>query len=112
MTLGPTVAIDTETTGLHPHRDRLCLVQMKGLDDTCHLVHFPPWPSATATRRRPTFDAPNLKALLEDPGVVKLFHYARFDVAMLRRWLGADCAPSTAPRSPRGWCAPTPTATA
>jgi ribonuclease D len=95
LTLGPSVAIDTETTGLHPHRDRLCLVQLKGLDDTCHLVHFPP--SATRAGNAAgipgTYDAPNLRALLEDPGVVKLFHYARFDVAMLRRWLGAQCAP-------------------
>jgi ribonuclease D len=86
LVLGPSVAVDTETTGLHPHRDRLCLVQVCSGDNVCHLVHFPP-------DLQPRFAAPNLKALLVDPSVFKLFHFARFDVGMLRRWLGIVCAP-------------------
>ena len=86
LVLGPSVAVDTETTGLHPHRDKLCLVQLSGGDGVCHLVHFPP-------ELRGRYDAPNLAALLTDPGVCKLFHFARFDVGMLRRWLGVVCEP-------------------
>ncbi len=86
LTFGASVAIDTETTGLHPHRDRLCLVQLSAGDNVCHLVHFPP-------DLRDEYDAPNLKALLLDPHICKLFHFARFDVAMLQRWLGVVCAP-------------------
>jgi ribonuclease D len=85
LQLGPIVAIDTETMGLNPLRDRLCLVQLSGGDGTCHLVHV-----AAGPIPRP---APNLKALLEDPGVVKLFHFARFDLAALRHNLAALCAP-------------------
>jgi ribonuclease D len=91
LSFGASVAVDTETTGLHPHRDRLCLVQLSAGDGSCHLVHFPP-----AVRRGEAvggYPAPNLKALLADESVVKLFHFARFDVAMLRRWLGVVCAP-------------------
>ena len=83
LDLGDTVAIDTETMGLNPHRDRLCLVQLSAGDGVSHLVQIP----------RGHRDAPNLKALLEAPGTLKLFHYARFDIAMLRRHLDADCRP-------------------
>mgnify|MGYP000572023743 CR=1 FL=1 len=83
LDLGAAVAVDTETLGLNPHRDRLCLVQLSSGDGTAHLVQIDPT----------TFDAPNLKAMLEDEGVVKLFHYARFDVAVLRHYLGADTRP-------------------
>lgn len=77
------VAIDTETMGLQPHRDRLCLVQLSAGDGTAHLVQFP----------EPRFDAPNLKAMLADKSVLKLFHFARFDVAVLRHYLGVTVAP-------------------
>jgi ribonuclease D len=80
---GDSVAIDTETQGLNPHRDRLCLVQLSAGDGTGHLVQL----AAGA------YDAPNLKALLADPKVLKLFHFARFDVAVLRHYLGVDTAP-------------------
>ena len=83
VAFGDSVAVDTETLGLRPHRDRLCLVQLSAGDGSCHLVHL----TDTA------YDAPNLKALLGDPGVTKLFHYARFDVAMIRHHLGVTCAP-------------------
>jgi ribonuclease D len=77
------VAIDTETMGLQPHRDRLCLVQLSAGDGTAHLVQFP----------EPRFDAPNLKAMLADRSILKLFHFARFDVAVLKHALGATVAP-------------------
>ena len=77
------VAIDSETQGLNLTRDRLCLVQLSGGDGVCHLVQIARGQTA----------APNLKALCEDPKVVKMFHYARFDVAALRKGLGIDCAP-------------------
>jgi ribonuclease D len=77
------VAIDSETMGLLPHRDRLCLVQLSAGDGQCHLVRF----AGGAYR------APNLARLLADPGVVKLFHFARFDVAVMRRYLGVLPAP-------------------
>jgi ribonuclease D len=83
LAFGPVVAMDTETMGLDLHRDRLCVVQLSAGDGDAHLVHFP----------RPVYDAPNLKRLLTDPAVLKLFHYARFDVAMLRRHLGVRCEP-------------------
>jgi ribonuclease D len=83
LTLGPLVAIDTETMGLNPHRDRLCLVQLSAGDGTAHLVQI----------IRPALggmgDAcPNLKTLLADPNVTKLFHFARFDIAALLNGLG------------------------
>lgn len=83
LNLGPVVAIDTETQGLNPVRDRLCLAQMTGGDGVCHLVQFAPG----------SYAAPNLKRMLTDPDVLKLFHFARFDIAMFRRWLGVDCRP-------------------
>ncbi|HLI10906.1 MAG TPA: ribonuclease H-like domain-containing protein [Alphaproteobacteria bacterium] len=83
LDLGAVVAVDTETMGLEPRRDRLCLVQLSAGDGVCHLVQF-------AAGR---YDAPQLKALLGDPMVMKLFHFARFDLAMLRRHLGVVCRP-------------------
>ena len=81
--LGPVVAIDSETLGLNPFRDRLCLVQMSSGDGTCHAVQFAPG----------QYEAPNLKRMLADPKVLKLFHYARFDMAMFKRYLGTAAAP-------------------
>jgi ribonuclease D len=80
---GPVVAIDTETMGLNPHRDRLCLVQLTAGDGVCHLVQFAP----------NAYDAPNLKALLTDPKTTKLFHFARFDIAALHHYLGVVTSP-------------------
>ncbi|KAA0682106.1 ribonuclease D [Azospirillum brasilense] len=80
---GGAVAIDTETMGLNPHRDRLCLVQLSPGDGTVHLVQF----------RKGEYDAPNLRRLLTDPEVTKLFHFARFDVAVMRAYLGVACQP-------------------
>jgi ribonuclease D len=83
LDLGPAVAIDTETLGLNPLRDRLCLAQLSSGDGNAHLVQFD----------RGAYDAPNLKALLGDEKVLKIFHFARFDVAMLYRYLGVVAAP-------------------
>jgi ribonuclease D len=83
LKLGPLVAIDTETLGLNPQRDRLCLAQLSSGDGVCHAVQF-------AAGR---YDAPHLKALLTDASVTKLFHFARFDVAMFRQYLGVTCKP-------------------
>ena len=82
------VAIDTETMGLEARRDRLCLVQLSAGDGTAHLVQLIP-PSLGGRGD----DCPNLKRLLADPTITKLFHFARFDVAMLRRSLGVVVAP-------------------
>ena len=79
---GP-VAIDTETMGLDPHRDRLCLVQLSAGDGQAHLVQF----DGSA------YDAPNLKALLADKNTLKIFHFARFDLAVLSRYLGVETSP-------------------
>jgi len=83
LDLGKLVAIDTETLGLNPFRDRLCLAQLSAGDGVCHAVQF----------AAGKYTAPNLKRLLADPSVTKLFHFARFDVAMFRRYLGVICAP-------------------
>lgn len=80
---GKSVAIDSETLGLNPHRDRLCVVQLSSGDGNAHLVHF----------NEPNYDAPNLKKLLSDTSVEKLFHYARFDVAIIKKYLDVDCTP-------------------
>ncbi len=84
LTFGDSVAIDTETMGLNPHRDRLCLVQLSRGDGDCHLVQFPPGDAV---------DAPNLSALLTDAGVLKIFHFARFDLGILAHALGVRCEP-------------------
>jgi len=83
LDLGPLVAIDSETLGLNPMRDRLCLAQLSAGDGVCHAVQFAP----------NEYAAPNLKKLLGDPKVTKLFHFARFDVAMFQRYLGVTTAP-------------------
>ncbi len=82
LAFGPVVAIDTETMGLNPGRDRLCLVQLSGGDGNAHLVQVVPGT-----------DAPQLKALLADPATLKLFHFARFDIAMLSHGLGVMTQP-------------------
>ena len=79
LTLGAHVAIDTETMGLHIKRDRLCLVQLSNGDGTTHLVQIKAKPNP----------APNLIRLLEDPSIEKIFHYARFDVAVMKMYLNA-----------------------
>ena len=86
---GQSVAIDSETMGLRAHRDRLCVVQLSAGDGNAHLVQFPHTSAAQPT----PFDAPNLKALLTDPAITKIFHFARFDVAVIRRFLGVECLP-------------------
>jgi ribonuclease D len=83
LDLGPVVAVDSETMGLRPVRDRLCVVQLSAGDGDAHLVQFAPG----------SYDAPNLRRLLADPAVLKLFHFARFDVAVMRAFLGVDTAP-------------------
>ncbi|WP_425064036.1 ribonuclease D [Pyruvatibacter mobilis] len=83
LDLGPVVAVDTEAMGLDPNRDDLCVVQLSAGDGDAHLVQLD----------RATFDCPNLKALLADAGTVKLFHFARFDVGMISKYLGVTCAP-------------------
>jgi len=83
LDLGSVVAIDTEAMGLIPHRDRLCLVQLSGGDGDAHLVQI----------ARGQTEAPNLAALLTDPARLKLFHYGRFDIALLYHALGALAAP-------------------
>ena len=83
LDLGAMVAVDSETMGLKPHRDRLCLVQLSAGDGNAHLVQFADG----------QYQAPNLAALLADPGVTKLFHFARFDIAVLSHYLGVDCTP-------------------
>ena len=80
---GGSVAIDTETMGLLAERDKLCLVQLSAGDGVCHLVQV-------SDRN---YEAPNLKALLTDKNVTKIFHFARFDIAMLRRYLDIECQP-------------------
>jgi ribonuclease D len=83
--LGDVIAVDTETMGLATARDRLCLIQLCAGNDEAHLVRFP--------RRGRPYAAPNLVALLADPGRLKLFHFARFDLAAVKHWLGVDCGP-------------------
>jgi len=83
LNLGPVVAIDTETLGLVPARDRLCLVQLSAGDGSAHLVQF----------RREQYGAPNLKRLLADNSVLKLYHFARFDLAIMRKYLGVLAGP-------------------
>lgn len=83
LDLGSSVAIDSETMGLLPHRDRLCVVQLSSGNGDAHLVRF----------KQGQYDAPNLKALLSNPDVLKIFHFARFDVAVMKHYLGVDTAP-------------------
>ncbi|WP_375264477.1 ribonuclease D [Planktotalea sp.] len=83
LDLGPVVAIDCETMGLHPHRDRLCVVQMSGGDGNAHLVQV----------AKGQTDAPNLCKMLTDPNVLKIFHYGRFDIVAMQNAFGAVTAP-------------------
>lgn len=80
---GTMVAVDTETMGLDPRRDALCLVQLSAGDGNAHLVQVD----------RSSREAPNLKALLENPEVLKIFHFARFDIAVLKAYLGIEVKP-------------------
>ena len=83
LDLGPVVAIDCETMGLNPHRDRLCVVQLSGGDGNAHIVQIEVGQT----------EAPNLCRLLEDPAVLKLFHYGRFDIAAMFNAFGALARP-------------------
>ena len=83
LDLGPIVAIDTETMGLDPRRDRLCVVQLSSGDGNAHLVQIARGQTA----------APNLQRMLTDPKVLKLFHFGRFDVAALQKAFGVRTAP-------------------
>ncbi len=83
VTFQGSVAVDTETLGLKPHRDRLCLVQLSAGDNVAHLVQL----------GRDGYGAPRLVQLLADPAVLKIFHFARFDIAMLKKYLGVETKP-------------------
>jgi len=88
VNLGPVVAVDTESMGLNPHRDRLCLVQLSSGDGSAHLVQIVP-----VSLGGRGYDCPNLKRLLADTAVIKLMHFARFDVGVLQHTLGITVAP-------------------
>ncbi len=83
LDLGPVVAVDTETMGLKIHRDELCVVQLSAGDGTAHIIQLD----------RSTYHAPNLKNLLTDRSILKIFHYARFDIAVLMHYLEVYTAP-------------------
>lgn len=83
LKLGPVVAIDCETMGLNPHRDRLCVIQMSAGDGHAHIVQVARGQTA----------APNLARMLEDPNILKLFHFGRFDIAAMYNAFGALAAP-------------------
>ena len=83
LNLGASVAVDSETMGLRLGRDPLCVVQLSAGDGDAHIVQL----------RRPVYDAPNLKRLMADPDVLKIFHFGRFDIAMLYLHLGVTTAP-------------------
>lgn len=80
---GASVAVDTEAMGLNPHRDRLCLVQLSAGDGDCHIVQM----------KDGEYQAPNLRALFADAAVTKIFHFARFDMALLKHYLGVMPGP-------------------
>ncbi len=83
LSFGASVAVDTETMGLNPERDQLCVVQLSAGDGNAHIVQ----------PDRGTYSAPKLRALMGNPDVLKIFHFARFDVAMIQRYLGVVTAP-------------------
>ena len=83
LSFGASVAVDSETMGLRLGRDPLCVVQLSAGDGNAHVVQL----------RRPAYDAPNLKRLLQDPAVLKIFHFGRFDIAMFALHLGVTTAP-------------------
>jgi ribonuclease D len=80
LDLGPVVAVDSETMGLNPHRDQLCIAQFSAGNGDAHVVQLD----------LRTYDAPRIKTLLADPGVVKIMHFARFDLGMFMKWLETD----------------------
>ncbi|MEQ9314238.1 MAG: ribonuclease D [Henriciella sp.] len=82
VSFGDEIAVDTEAMGLNLTRDALCVVQLSAGDGTAHVVQLDR-----------SFDCPNLKALLSDTSKLKIFHFARFDVAMMKHWLGIKCTP-------------------
>lgn len=84
VTFGDSVAVDTEAMGLKPHRDRLCVVQLSGGDGVCHVVQV---------NRSDSYHAPNLCRIFKDPKVLKLFHFARFDVGILQHTFKLDLTP-------------------
>lgn len=83
LSFGDSVAVDTETQGLNHNRDRLCVAQLSAGDGVCHLVQF----------KADNYHAPNLRALMADRDVTKIFHYARFDVVILKKYLEVDIDP-------------------
>jgi len=83
LDLGPVVAVDSETMGLRFRRDPLCVVQLSSGDGDAHVVRL----------NRPAYDCPNLKRVLTDPQVLKLFHYGRFDIGMFQLHLGVETRP-------------------
>ncbi len=83
INFGNSIAVDTETLGLNPARDPLCLVQISSGDGNAHIVQL----------NRETYDCPNLKALLSSQKINKIFHFARFDIAVLKVCLGISCTP-------------------
>jgi len=83
LDLGLVVAVDSETMGLNPHRDRLCVVQLSAGDGNAHVVQL----------AEGDYAAPRLKALLGDGNVLKIMHFARFDLAAFQRWLGVNAVP-------------------
>jgi ribonuclease D len=83
LDLGPEVAVDSETMGLNYHRDSLCVVQLSAGNGDAHVVRLD----------RPAYDCPNLKALMADRSVLKIFHFGRFDIAMMQLYLGVDTGP-------------------
>ena len=83
ISFGDSVAVDSETMGLQTGRDRLCLLQLSAGDGVCHLVQF----------AKDSYEAPNLRRLFEDPQVTKLFHFARFDLAVIQHHLSVVCQP-------------------
>jgi ribonuclease D len=83
LDFGDSIAIDTETQGLILHRDRLCLIQLSAGDGDAHLVQFKP----------NEYNAPNLKRILSNPKSIKIFHFARFDIASIQAYLGISCSP-------------------
>ncbi len=83
LDLGPVVAIDSETMGLHPHRDRLCVVQLSSGDGNAHVVQIP----------QDAVEAPNLTRMLADPNTLKLFHFGRFDIAVMAHRFGVVARP-------------------
>ena len=80
LIIGDSIAVDTETLGHNPHRDRLCLVQLSAGDGSAHIIQIP----------KEKKHAPNLKDLLTNPKVLKIFHYARFDIAAIEKSMGIE----------------------